>query len=198
MRIALVALLLTACDPIQEPTFMPVCWEPRGDKQIAHYSPDGSELPCPTGATTITWPHTPLRIFIAWEPDYEDLGPDVQAGIDLWNRNITDHDIFVPAATAQGADVLLRFGSVGDPGLAATSHKIIEGRLHSTVECRRCVASGQTYLTVAHDLGHVLGLAHDPQRVSIMHRSQQPLSSNAFEVKFVTSKDKQALKERYP
>ena len=178
------------CERIEEPTFMTVCEDLDG---IFHYEVNGGDLECPTGATTIVWPSTPLPTFIHYDIETIDFEADIDAAFDLWNDVAP---LFVETDVLSDAVVEIEFGSVGDE-FAFAKHETIDGQLHGFAVCNECALVGQTYLAIAHELGHVLGLAHDPQTISIMYEELPDPLGESPGVKLVTDKDTKALRERY-
>jgi hypothetical protein len=193
-NLVLFGILLAACEPVVEPTFMPVCW----DAGVAFYSPQGKPMQCATGATTIHWDHMPLSVYVAYDEESRDLYADVREAMTLWNRVIPAFDLI---GERDDADVVITFDSVGDSEWAAAKHRIVDGRMRGYASCRQCALSGHTYVVLGHELGHVLGLAHDPQTISIMHGTvDSPLSEGGEftnPVRLVTHKDQTALRKRY-
>jgi len=190
--VLLVATLLASagCEKIVEPTFMNVCEDLDG---VFHYAPNGGDIECPTGATTILWPSTPLNTFVHYDAETIDFEADIDAAFDLWNDVAP---LFIETDDLSEAVVEIQFGSIGDE-FAFAKHETIDGQLHGFAVCNECALVGQTYLAIAHELGHVVGLAHDPQTISIMYDELPDTLDDPNPVKLVTDKDTKALRERY-
>lgn len=106
-------------------------------------------------AGTITW--------------YSGLGGqtgDASRAAKAWNRlglGVT----FVRTSSKRKANVRVGYGSSGCGGVAVVG---FNGRtVQSTVRVGRSCSDGLTLLTVAHELGHVLGLGHESSTCALMN-----------------------------
>lgn len=194
MKKLVLALLLIACDT--DNTFMTVC-EVGGD----FYYPQGyatSVLGCEE-PVDIIWDHMPLTVRIndgeAWDSSIRDAEGfwERQVDIDLFNvTNSDDPDI----------DIFLVPGGSTHSG-AAWHERREDGSLRAFIELYSLGDSISTYYIIAHEYGHVLGLAHDAWDTSIMNPYLDQGLMIDFEepgsdtIVIVTGNDKKALRERY-
>ena len=146
-------LLATGCG--KEPTLLRVCLQ--GDTVV--YDASKCDLPF-----TITWPSLPLRVKI--DPDLADGYKDsVVYATQFWKDQL-DRPVFVLADDNE--DISIGLGDARNPYTAATSHYFVGGKLKARVDVNKPGDLTAVYWIVAHEFGHVLGLAHDRVPGSIM------------------------------
>lgn len=180
MRAIVVAILaaLAACGaakPKSEPTLFQRCYV--------------AEIPMAPGLcknpTPIPWAKKlPIEVYIADDYPHPDI---VRSVLVMWNRWL-GQDVFVPAESVDSADVLIVARS-GTGNLAGLMQHVLEnGRPLCLVSLFDEFEHDQE--VIAHELGHVLGLDHDPDnKRSLMY----PEAS--FERPSVTDADIVALRK---
>lgn len=201
--LAAIMLVLQACDGCDsgDATFMEVCeidgrfYYPYKNEITAR----GCDDPAP-----VVWPTLPLRVEV--EPDLAtDYQASVDEAIDFWEGEV-DLDLFVIAGTGAPPDVTIRIGAVDGEAIAATHHeRRDDGSLAAFIDLQRPGDVSEAYYVIAHELGHVLSLAHDPSGVSIMRPELDVGLINfdgeedegGFQPILVTSNDRRALREIY-
>lgn len=128
--------------PAQEETFWRLCWDQAGDPDL-----------CPSGAE-ITW-KLPVRIAVAGFSNLEA----VEAAATAWNQWL-GVEVFAAATDPNQIDVWIRAHPQDNALLAGITQPIMkDGRLTATVTLFPGYHNRQD--VIAHELGHVLGLAHD-------------------------------------
>lgn len=172
--IAIVALfLLSACKPLYpapkntEATLWDLCWDEHGLPIFASESPDelrrcGTQKPAP-----LRWDTLPIRVRVE-----SNAGPTVAAlrhAIDQWNEWL---GFAAFEQTIAGADVTVILRDCSwTPNLRALAPSLTEsGRLGGLVLVCEHAVDEKLHITMVHELGHTLGLAHDKDmEASIMY-----------------------------
>lgn len=165
-------------DP-NEPGFWSMCYDVEGNiKDFAGECDDAQE---------INWGKLPVRLHI--EPSYPDRAAVLKA-VRVWNTWLGT-DVFLVTANPVGADIVMHYtmGQLLDPAGRA-DHVLRNGRPFFTVTMFGVYAGNP--LIITHELGHTLGLAHDPGRErSVMHPSGE------WYVPWLTAKDCRGLRNKY-
>jgi hypothetical protein len=188
-------LLLVGCST-DDPTFMKVC--PRGESFVYPIGEQTVSTAC-DAPLELKWPSMPLKV--ALDSDLSDYDDSLNEAFAFWERGVGD--VMFVHANIEDADVVIVLGSAGDPGLAATSHYIVGGKLTATIEIRKPGDITEMLYVMAHELGHVVDLAHDPNNTSIMNSTIEDVGildedpEPPFPNLWVTDNDHDALRALY-
>ncbi len=179
--LALTLVLLSGCATvIPESTFFGMCWV--GNRAAYPVDPHPISYAC-SKPRVAYWEHLkerPLRILVL------DYKTEAEYAIKEWNRVrkntfvVTDKPPF---------DVRIASESPRGKAAAITIHKKIEGELKAYIEVWRPGLYFDTHFMLVHELGHVLGLAHDFYPRSIMF----PIVGYGF----ISDADKKAIRRLY-
>lgn len=141
-----------------EATVMGLCWDSSGQ---AHYPEKwGVNAPCDS-PRALRWTKAPKLVH--WKmPSYFDSYADShRRAMDFWNKEL-GHEHFRPTSDESLADITIVVGSFGDgSGAMSTSHREVDGKISATITVKAPSDVRRWMLEEQHELGHVLGLAHD-------------------------------------
>jgi hypothetical protein len=172
----------------KEPGLMKVCWQ---SGQAVYNNPDCT--------TELKWKkdQLPLPYFINFEKDHKDYIDSVVKGADLWNKEIAP--VFKRVDKESDAKVIITWGSIEvgkHCSAGSTSHQGTDGPTNAKIVLRNPSDIHAVYRFAAHEFGHVLGLAHDEAKRSIMYPVQPDVTD---EMTFVlpSDYDKKLLRELY-
>jgi hypothetical protein len=163
-RLGLLLLLLCGCGT--ETTFMLVC-------------PAGSSFDYPAGdhvASTacadphpIRWPALPLSVEILF--DTSDYDGSAMEAVSFWNDSL-GRKAFTYATGSDISDVQFATGDATSGHLGRTHHTVEpSGRLTAQVFLDQPGDPCEVARVLEHEIGHVLGLAHDPDLDTSIMRS---------------------------
>ena len=182
MRRFVLAIILSACG--SDPTFLNVCF--RSQSPVSYDSNQCKQ--------EIVWSHMPLTV--AMSPGLSDYGSSVDEAIVFWEREV-GLNLFhqIPWDDRVNADITIEPAT--GKGRGSTSHTTAGGYLSAKVEIRYMGDLCEVYRIVSHELGHALGLAHDPGAMSIM-TGELDFGDDCFDhMWIVTDTDRSALRARY-
>lgn len=194
--VVILALVILSTGCKDEVTLMGVCWA--GNQAI--YVDDGKPADYCTTPEPLVWDKKPLLVkYNSYDEDYRD---SFKEGVKYWNRKIPG--LFEETNRFGIADVVVDYdGELEHPGLA-THIRDSNGLMTAFVSIRVPVDSRKAYLRLAHELGHVVGLGHDPQKSqSIMNSYVGWSEGNWLDPKpkkiwYLSGDDKDALLETNP
>lgn len=150
-----------------------------------------------------SWKNLPLRVF----PVGGARGASLDAALSFWEREVScAPNVFLLADTADVADVTLEHDA---PPANTQCGRMCDGQIHLACTCYDPVRKiarvyypapstiDVDWLVWAHELGHVIGLAHDlGQRVTVMRVDISSAIQDHAPV-IVTDKDSRAICSRY-
>ncbi len=157
--VLLATLLVAACQPAQDNGFLTAC-------DTAVPGPLDLDGEC----YEVTWPSTPLTVWAGVDEGYIDGDPGevTQRAINRWEhrRPFSDQDLFIVVAEPYDADVVVVMNSIPEPDALdalgdARFWRESSGRLRAGVRTYNTASTAQLECVLFHELGHVLGLAHD-------------------------------------
>jgi len=166
-----------------EPGLMRVCWTNLGS---AVYDCDSGE--------EIVW----SRSALPFEVETDGYVGEVQTSIDLINTQVgCDLLTYREATGSEPADISITSEAAmsrGDGRGGSTWHLRDGDRLRARVELYAAGSMAQRVLV--HELGHALGLAHDPFPASIMYPTQYD-NTGRLETVMFTDSDRSLLHRLY-
>lgn len=187
--------LQSSCAHSNDGTLMGVC--PTSNQ---FYYPDGDDVrsfACVSPEALPVW-RVPVSVTI---DDSVDDREAVRYAVNFWNQQM-GYKLFVISDGL--GDVIVRVGTESrcDRAAACAYHEYDgDGTLRGYADVVRVHSSTEAYYAIAHELGHLLGLAHDPgDNMSIMYRSvlRNITVNRPFPPVYVTPNDKAAVRARYP
>lgn len=162
-----------------EPTFWEMCYDVKGNPEDYAGECEDPQI--------VDWGSLPIRLAI--DESYPGEGEAVLKAVRVWNGWLGTDVFYV---TPVDPDVVVQMGELSILGPAGRAdHTRRFGKLKFTV-----TLFGEEYANrvsiVTHELGHVLGLAHDPGR----HRSVMDPGGDWY-MPWITDKDCVALRRMY-
>jgi len=139
----------------------------------------------------VTWDPSRFPLSVTYEADFDP--DDVHAGADFWNRGACP--LFEVIGAGDHGDVVIEVGDdVAQDSYGGWGIRTCPAGMCGIVYVRQSSFETGPAIIVAHELGHLLGLAHDTtQNRSIMH----PQAASQIGYINVTDKDRAALGEMY-
>jgi len=140
----------------------------------------------------ITWPMIPISV---WTID-TTLTPYVTDSVDWWNDALDEQ--FLEITASEGNATVL--WSPGGQHVGEAWHQLdADGTLYAWVSIHYVGDAQSIRSVIKHELGHVLGLAHDGWDASIMHGQLDLdlMSSPEPAIEMVTDADRTALRAKY-
>lgn len=169
-----------------EAIFMDACWQ----AGVAHYPEDQeTKDACPGGTETLSWAKRTITVYWGMEPDFSDYVESHVMAMEWWNKQL-GWDQFVAAEAQADADVAILHGDASGSGAMSTSHKRQGDRMTATISVKKPGNIREWMLQEQHELGHVLGLAHD--RSGIMKRDLS--EGEQMKVWHLHDKDRDAIR----
>jgi predicted Zn-dependent protease len=180
-RLATLALLLVACGT--PPTFQPVCR--KGD--VVTYEACAEPH-------IIKWA---LPIRVGLEPGLADYSDSLDMAINRWNGAVSMR-LFMRVDGP--ADVTVSLGAVRKGIAGSVSHVYTGDVLSAAVRLHGVADVTVAYHVLTHELGHVVGLAHDQRPTSIMHEALDTsgiMGGEELPMYLIGSEDVTALEKLY-
>lgn len=171
----------------KEPGFMEVCWQ----NGQAIYTNCEKTQPLKWSKTEL-----PLVYFIDFDSAHKVYVESVTTAAQAWNREIGS-DVFKRTEDKSKAKVLVQWGSVTGNAGGYTSHQGDDsGPKRAEVTLVEASDVRAVHRFAMHELGHVLGLAHDDFKSSVMFPIQPGMTE---EMTFILPSDfdKKLLQEAY-
>lgn len=168
-----------------EPGLMRVCWN--------QFNTVVSDYDCAEG-TEISWPTATFPLGV----ETDGYVGEVQTSIDLINTQVgCDLLAYQEPSGFRPADITITSEAImsrGDERGGSTWHLRDDDRLRARIELYAAGSMAQRILV--HELGHALGLAHDPFTASIMYPTQYD-SVGRLEMITLTDSDRNLLHRLY-
>lgn len=188
----LLCVVLVGCG--KETTFAGTCragdtvWLPVDDAAVSMLCKDPQR---------IVWPKLPLVIHLA--DDVKEYRNSAQQACDLWNNRLGKTFLVLGDA----GDVEVTTGSIRGSVLGTTSFSYAGGHLSAHVSLMGPSDVTTVYWILAHEFGHVLGLAHDRVETSVMSSAPELRDGllgdkETLPMFLITSSDRDALQAAYP
>jgi len=173
-----------------EATFMDVCWV----NGAAHYPETPKDkASCPGGTEQLSWAKRSITIYWAMPKDFDVYLDSHKEAMKWWNKQLGWKQ-FVSVSDDANPDVRIIHGSVSGKGAMSTSHTRSNGVMRATITVKQPGNIRQWMLEEQHELGHVLGLAHD--RRGIMSPSLDE-TEDQMKVWLLHDKDRDAIRDLY-
>ncbi len=176
----------------KEAGLMRVCWDPSGDAVYGACS----------GSEDLVWLKKQLPIRVLVEPYHADeaarADKAVRSAVALWNQQTGLN--LMTVVSRGNADAVVRWGvptvvGSSDEGGYVAHHKDVDGYMTAAVVIYYVATDDMSHRVLTHELGHLIGLAHDSFKASPMYPVTEEKASMTFER--VTDFDRSVLKAAY-
>lgn len=187
-------LLVFALSKHDEPGLLAVCWE----DGKAHYTG------CQTPTEPLQWNKRdfPLRVAVLPVDNQPTTEGESTARLVVrdWNSQLRFQAFAPELVQPSEANVFLFYGTAYDPSNhegGDTSHRMLRNRMQASVHVASVSTNVIEYRILFHEMGHVLGLAHDPFPASAMYPNTLESSEDDLVLMTVTQDDKKLLRHLY-
>jgi hypothetical protein len=170
----------------KEAGFMEVCW--KGGQ--AHYTGCDTTKPLKWSKDKL-----PIPYYIDFDKDHQTYVESVTTAADLWNREV-GVALFKRVKLASDSKLIIKWGAVDGDKAGHTSHRGDDrGPTSSEVVLVEASDVRAVHRFAAHELGHVLGLAHDEH--AVMQPTAPGMSPDKMQFILPSDHDKKLLQETY-
>jgi len=170
----------------REATMMGLCWGHTGQ---AHYPEKWQVNASCNSPQPLNWKKSPKLVYWDLPSDFDGYRKSHEEAMAFWNKEL-GHDHFKETMLKDIADVTIVWGAANDGiGVMSTNHKRQGDRITATITVKKPGDVRQWMLEKQHELGHVLGLAHD--RTGIMNPELD--ESDGMKIWLLHDKDRKAV-----